>query len=99
MNVNKIDSKNGTKLAGAQFSVKVNGTDKGTYTTNAEGKFATPIQVAIKEVGTDLIEIEEIQAPDKYQKLGGTLQIQVTKVTDKDSWSYIAKRSKSYIRI
>ena len=94
LNVNKIDSKNGTKLAGAQFSVKVNGTDKGTYTTNAEGKFATPIQVAIKEVGTDLIEIEEIQAPDKYQKLGGTLQIQVTKVTDKDSWSYIAKEVK-----
>lgn len=94
LNVNKIDSKNGTKLAGAQFSVKVNGTDKGTYTTNAEGKFATPIQVAIKEVGTDLIEIEEIQAPDKYQKLGGTLQIQVTKVTDQDSWSYIAKEVK-----
>lgn len=94
LNVNKIDSKNGTKLAGAQFSVKVNGTDKGTYTTNAEGKFATPIQVAIKEVGTDLIEIEEIQAPDKYQKLEGTLQIQVTKVTDKDSWSYIAKEVK-----
>lgn len=94
LNVDKIDSKSGSKLAGAQFNVKVNGTDKGTYTTNEEGKFANSIQVAISQIGTDTIEIEEIQAPDKYQKLEGKLQIQVTKTTDKDSWSYIAKEVK-----
>lgn len=77
LNINKIDSTNKAVLANAQFEVKVDGTSIGTYKTDSNGTFTEPIKIAIKEAGTDIIEITETSAPENYEKLGESLILEV----------------------
>ena len=74
----KKDSANNTALSNATFSVKVNNSDLGSYTTSTDGRVETD-SISITEPGTDKIVIEETQAPEGYNKIIEELNINVEK--------------------
>ena len=83
----KKDSKDDTRLANAIFNVKVNNNTLGNYTTGEDGTIQTDT-INIEQTGTDVITIEETQAPEGYNKIIDTLNINVEK-TEQDG-KYIA---------
>ena len=75
----KVDSQNSSKvLSGAIFTVQVNDGEVREYTTDQDGRI-TIDSIAITEEGIDTITIEEIQAPEGYNKIIGTLKVNVEK--------------------
>ena len=78
----KKDSKDDTRLANAIFNVKVNDNTLGDYTTGVDGTIETDT-INIEQTGTDVITIEETQAPEGYNKIIDTLNINVEK-TEQD---------------
>ena len=83
----KKDSKDDTRLANAIFNVKLNNNSLGNYTTGEDGTIETDT-INIEQTGTDVITIEETQAPEGYNKIIDILNINVEKV-NKDG-KYIA---------
>ena len=75
----KKDSKDETRLANAIFNVKVNNNTLGNYTTGEDGTIQTDT-INIEQTGTDVITIEETQAPEGYNKIIDILNINVEKV-------------------
>ena len=74
----KTDKENGSKLNGAVFKVTLpEGTEK-EVTTNGEGTVRIE-GIEITEPGTDTIKVEEITAPNGYNKLFNSFEIDVTK--------------------
>ena len=78
----KKDSKDETRLANAIFNVKVNNNTLGNYTTGEDGTIQTDT-INIEQTGTDVITIEETQAPEGYNKIIDILNINVEK-TEQD---------------
>ena len=75
----KVDSQNSEKvLSGAKFTVQINDGEAQEYTTNQDG-IITINSIAITEEGTDTITIEETEAPEGYNKIIGTLKVEVEK--------------------
>ena len=74
----KQDSESTAKLSGAKFTVRINNGGPVEYTTNGSGIISIN-NIEITETGTDTITIEETQAPTGYNKIIGTLTINVTK--------------------
>ncbi len=75
----KVDKDNtNTKLAGATFKITLANGNIQTVTTNQEG-IANISGIEITQTGVDTIKIEETSAPQGYQKINGTLNVQVTK--------------------
>ena len=75
----KVDSQDTNKtLKGAKFEVKVNDEEPVEYTTDENGRI-TINNIEITETGTDLITIDETQAPEGYNKIIGTLKVNVEK--------------------
>ena len=70
-----------TKLEGAKFKVTFPDGSEQEYTTNSNGEITIPT-IEITGTGTDTIKIEEIEAPKGYNKIIGTLTLQVTKGID-----------------
>ena len=83
----KEDSANHNRLAGAVFSVSINGEQAKKYTIGQDGSI-TLDPITITQTGTDTITIEEITPPIGYNSLIGTLTIEVTKT--ESNGSYIA---------
>ena len=83
----KKDSQDNTRLANATFNVKVNNNTLGNYTTGEDGTIQTDT-INIELTGTDVITIEETQAPEGYNKIIDILNINVEK-TEQDG-KYIA---------
>ena len=83
----KEDSANHNRLAGAVFSVSINGEQAQNYTIGQDGSI-TLDPITITQTGTDTITIEEITPPIGYNSLIGTLTIEVTKT--ESNGSYIA---------
>ena len=83
----KEDSANHNRLAGAVFSVSINGEQAKKYTIGQDGSI-TLDPIAITQTGVDTITIEEITPPIGYNSLIGTLTIEVTKT--ESNGSYIA---------
>ena len=75
------------KLEGAKFKVTLPDGSSSEYTTSSNGEITIPT-ITIAETGTDEITIEETEAPAGYNKIIGTLKLQVTKGVD--SGKYIA---------
>ena len=75
----KVDQEDeGKVLEGAEFKVTLaDGTEK-TERTNAEGKIEIE-GVEIKEEGTETIKIEETKAPEGYNKIFNSVELEVTK--------------------
>ena len=75
----KVDQENEEKvLEGAEFKVRLaDGTEK-TERTNAEGKIEIE-GIEITEEGTETIKIEEIEAPEGYNKIFNSVELEVTK--------------------
>ncbi len=75
----KVDSKDeGKKLAGAKFTITVNGEDPQTLTTDSDG-LITLNGLKLSTKGTQTIVIDEIQAPNGYNKiLTEAITIEVT---------------------
>ena len=87
----KVDSKDASKtLSGAIFSVQVNGNEAQTYTTDENGRI-TINNIEITETGTDVITIEETQAPTGYNKIIGTLKVNVEKTVQ--NGAYVASNA------
>ena len=82
----KVDSKDASKtLSGAIFSVQVNGNEAQTYTTDENGRI-TINNIEITETGTDVITIEETQAPAGYNKIIGTLKVNIEKIVQNGAY-------------
>ena len=78
----KVDSSDPNKtLSGAKFKVTFADGTSGEYTTNDQGIISIP-SIVIEETGTDTIKIEEIEAPEGYNKLINELEIEITKSLD-----------------
>ena len=75
----KVDQENGEEpLEGAEFKITLaDGTEK-TGRTNAEGKIEIE-GIEIKEEGTETIKIEETKAPEGYNKIFNSVELEVTK--------------------
>ena len=75
----KVDQENAGKiLEGAEFKVTLaDGTER-TERTNAEGKIEIE-GIEITEEGIDTIKIEEIEAPEGYDKIFNSVELEVTK--------------------
>ena len=75
----KVDQENtGKVLEGAEFKVTLaDGTER-TERTNAEGKIEIE-GIEITEEGIDKIKIEEIEAPEGYNKIFNSVELEVTK--------------------
>ena len=75
----KVDQENtGKVLEGAEFKVTLaDGTER-TERTNAEGKIEIE-GIEITEEGIDEIKIEEIEAPEGYNKIFNSVELEVTK--------------------
>ena len=84
LQLEKVDSKDSSKkLEGAEFSVTLPGKAAQTMTTNPSGLIDLGT-VKITDVNTtDTITIEETKAPEGYNKILGTMTIEVEK-QDKD---------------
>ena len=75
----KVDSSDSNKvLQGAKFKVTLADGTSNEYTTNEQGIISIP-NVVITQTGTDTITIEEIEAPENYFTMIGTLKVLVTK--------------------
>ncbi len=74
----KQDKDSKERLANAKFNVQIGSGEIKEYTTDASGILTIP-QITITEVGTDKIKITETEAPDKYTKTEGTLELEVIK--------------------
>ena len=87
----KKDSKDDTRLANAIFNVKINNNTLGNYTTREDGTIQTDT-INIEQTGTDVITIEETQAPEGYNKLIDALNINITKT--EQNGQYVASNIK-----
>ena len=74
----KTDSKTGSSLEGAEFKITLPDGSTQTKTTQANGILEIN-NINIEEVGTDYITIEEINAPEGYNKLFNRIELIVTK--------------------
>ena len=82
----KTDKENGSKLNGAVFKVTLpDGTEK-EVTTSGEGTVRIE-GIEITEPGIDTIKVEEITAPNGYNKLFNSFEIDVTK--EEKSGAYV----------
>lgn len=79
----KQDKDTKTKLSNSKFNIQVGSGEVKEYTSNSEGIITIP-EVAITETGIDKIKITETQAPEGYEKIEGTLELEVTKVEIED---------------
>ena len=91
ININKVDGATDSLLAGATFEVSVNGSKLGEYTTNANGRFNTPVEVRTSTASDDTIVLKETKAPANYEQLQGQLTLKVTKEANEAKWAYIPK--------
>lgn len=75
----KVDNKDATTvLSGAVFNVTLPDKTTKSYTTKTDGSIDIS-DIALTELGTDTITIEETQAPKNYDKLIGKLTLEITK--------------------
>ena len=82
----KVDKDNtNTKLAGAKFKVELNGVTLTESATDSNGIITIP-NIAIDKAGTDVITITETEAPTGYNKIIGTLKVNVTKIEGTDKY-------------
>jgi len=82
----KVDKDNANiKLAGAKFKVELNGVTLTESATDSNGIITIP-NIAIDKAGTDVITITETEAPTGYNKIIGTLKVNVTKIEGTDKY-------------
>mgnify|MGYP004544119343 CR=1 FL=1 len=82
----KVDKENiRTKLSGAKFKVELNGVTLTESATDSNGIITIP-NIAIDKTGTDVITITETEAPTGYNKIIGTLKVNVTKIESADKY-------------
>ena len=87
----KVDSKDASKtLQGAKFNVTLNNGQATEYETDENGKI-TINNIEITETGTDVITIEETQAPAGYNKIIGTLKVNIEKIVQ--NGAYVASNA------
>ena len=87
----KVDSKDASKtLQGAKFNVTLNNGQATEYETDKNGKI-TINNIEITETGTDVITIEETQAPAGYNKIIGTLKVNIEKIVQ--NGAYVASNA------
>ncbi len=96
LELEKVDSQNTeTKLEGAIFEIKVDGTalnETGTYTTGTDGKISV-VNIPISKAGTQTVTIKETKAPKGYSNQGGTITLTVT--TELKDGEYVVKGIKA----
>ena len=78
LQVVKIDQENSEKLQGAEFKVTMPDGSERTETTGADGTL-TIEGIEITETGIDTIKVEELNAPNGYNKLFNSFELDVTK--------------------
>ena len=74
----KVDNENQTPLSGAEFKVTLPNGSIITNTTNENGILNID-RIDITELGTDVIKIEELNAPTGYNKTFNSFDLEVTK--------------------
>ena len=82
----KVDSSDSNiLLSGAKFKVTFADGSSEEYITNSNGEISIP-NITITETGTDVIKIEEIEAPVGYNKIINTITINITKSVNGDKY-------------
>ena len=74
----KVDKEDSSRLQGAQFKITLPDGSERTETTDSNGTI-TIDGIDITEPGTDTIKLEEIKAPEGYNKLFNSFELDVTK--------------------
>ena len=83
----KVDKENNSKLQGAEFKITLpDGSDR-TETTDVDGVIDLG-KIDITEEGTDNIKVEELTAPNGYNKLFNSFELDVTK--EERNGAYVA---------
>lgn len=75
----KQDKETKERLANSKFSIQIGNGEAKEYISNNDGIITIP-ETAITESGIDKIKITEIEAPEGYEKIEGTIELEVTKV-------------------
>ena len=77
----KIDDENGKPLSGAEFKVTLPNGSVVTQETNENGILDLG-KIEINQIGTDVIKIEELNAPTGYNKIVNSFDLEVTKIEE-----------------
>ena len=81
----KQDAETDDYLEGAKFSVQINNGEKQEYTTDGNGNI-TIEDIEITEEGTDIVKLEELQAPEQYKKIEDTIIFNITKIINQGKY-------------
>ena len=87
IDLNKVDSANGSNLAGVKFKVKVDGTDIGEYTTDSNGKLSIT-GLKISEERTYTLELTETSTVKYYELLSNPIILKLTTGINQTTFAY-----------